>query len=759
MKTSKIWLIVGINFFFLFCTWQYSTSCAWEEENSAMYSFFNAELSGKTSYKPLYFSFDRLYSYEWAGDSSATERQEIVNEWYDFTNKKASKNDIEKVVFDNDVAQLQKLKNYVFGIEKTNTTNNSFANYLAQNKDIESLNYLLFARNCEKYAKIGNDWSMHDNSDSKEFGDNLGKMQKYSREAEAKANKTANPFLKLRYAFQAVRMAHYGSEYQRAIQLYDQLVARINLDIPLKYRALGHKAGAMRRAGQNPALAAYLFSIMFDKCQTKRINAYISFRIYDDQEWQKTMSYCKNNREKTTLYFLRAIHPQNQMLEEIKNIYQLDVKSEYLSILLVREMNKLEQQLIPSKVDKNAVAVKQETLISLKNYVGKYKNFIKLAIDENKVEDPTLWIMALAYCDYMLENTAEAKKSLAQINVQKLSKKSKRQMEVFEAMLQLSELQKVDASAEEKYYSLSQALKHEGVNALLQARFASLYKNQKEIAKEYLIYHDLIHLENSPNLAIVDALLQFTDKPSKSSYEKYLIDSKIAAKNPKKMLLEIKATILLGQNKLEEAEKLLIESGVNTRLIGNVQADETQDCHECQQAGKTFTKLELVRKIKDLQEKATQSNIVAATNYYQLGNIYYNITNFGNAWRALDYYRSGSDLLMLQDKSSSNYYEKDFMALDCSMALSFYKKSIEFANKIKNKELAAKATFMAAKCEQNQYYISSDARKEDFSPTAPTYNSKYRTYFKSLKDNYSSTKFYQKAIAECSYFNKYVRFK
>jgi uncharacterized protein with NRDE domain len=59
----------------------------------------------------------------------------------------------------------------------------------------------------------------------------------------------------------------------------------------------------------------------------------------------------------------------------------------------------------------------------------------------------------------------------------------------------------------------------------------------------------------------------------------------------------------------------------------------------------------------------------------------------------------------------------------------------------KNKELAATATFMAAKCEQAQNYVAGEERT-------------YR-YFNLLLEEYADTQFYQKAIEECRHFASY----
>ena len=90
---------------------------------------------------------------------------------------------------------------------------------------------------------------------------------------------------------------------------------------------------------------------------------------------------------------------------------------------------------------------------------------------------------------------------------------------------------------------------------------------------------------------------------------------------------------------------------------------------------------------------------------------------------------------------------------DCSYALKFYEKAMSVAS---DKELVAKACFMAAKCEQNMYYISDEPKEEDYwIGIYPNYEL-YRTNFKKLRDEFNKTGYYNEVINECKYFAYFV---
>ena len=66
-------------------------------------------------------------------------------------------------------------------------------------------------------------------------------------------------------------------------------------------------------------------------------------------------------------------------------------------------------------------------------------------------------------------------------------------------------------------------------------------------------------------------------------------------------------------------------------------------------------------------------------------------------------------------------------------------------------------TFMAAKCEQNEWYLT-----EEHKPSACYWCDKEKTkdfqpgkYFQELRDIYSDTKYHSEIIKECSYYARY----
>jgi hypothetical protein len=87
-----------------------------------------------------------------------------------------------------------------------------------------------------------------------------------------------------------------------------------------------------------------------------------------------------------------------------------------------------------------------------------------------------------------------------------------------------------------------------------------------------------------------------------------------------------------------------------------------------------------------------------------------------------------------------------------SFALKYYLLARENS---KNKEFKAKMTFMAAKCEQNTWYIMKVSKSRDGFWLKDAKDFQSGKYFQELRDIYSDTKYHSEIIKECSYYARY----
>ena len=218
---------------------------------------------------------------------------------------------------------------------------NAFVRYLIRHKCLETIDYLLFAKDCEPYVTRRDDpWSQQD----KTF--RIQQMDQLIDKGLSVFLGIQSHYLRLRYAYQIIRLAHYSGQYQRVLDLWDYLMPKIDHDpSKIEFWILGHKAGALLALGKHVE-ASYLYARVFLHCPGKRESAYRSFRIKTDEEWRQCLLLCQDDQERTTLFAMRAYARDSKALEEMQAIYQLDPSSPYLEVLLAREIRKLERQFL-----------------------------------------------------------------------------------------------------------------------------------------------------------------------------------------------------------------------------------------------------------------------------------------------------------------------------------------------------------------------------------------------------------------------------
>ncbi len=725
MKQSKTLLKAFISLLLIFNIRQDAGSCGWSEPDYDMKKFFASELANKPAFEPFYFSFSRLYSDKWYMDLNLS-KDDNLNDWVAYCNNKVAKKDIDKLLYMSNALENTK------DLGTTEYANNAMYIYLMQNKDKSALEYLFFMKKCSFVAETIDEWDEKRNEKQEKAST---KRANYLIEGEKLYKSAKNNVIKLRLGYQLVRLAHYNKEYQQTIKLYDKYVEPVFSENQVAYWAMGHKAGAIYSLGQDRGLAGYLFSRMFEKSPAKRVNAYYSFKIYDDKDWARAMELCKNNKEKATLHFLRSINPYNIALEELKSIYALDNQSDYLDILLVRELNKLEQsQFYSTELDK-----KEAEQTKRKN-VANLKAFLEKILSENKLKNPSLFTLGLGYCDYMLGNNAGARKSFANIPENVKTSEVKAQINIFELMLQLSELQKVGETEENKLFMAVNNTKSIALKEMLRESFAKIYKKQGNKAQEYLSSNDVYNLQQYlPTLAVTEDLINFSQKSNHTAYEKELL-----AKIKTVDLQELKGMNLLKLEKLEDAIAAFKLSKSTEKVLRNPLKGRITHYFGDEIKG-NYTRLALAEKMLELKKLADKGGKANISAMLELGNAFYNISHYGYSWNAVAYSRS------------STYYNVENVFLSMKPAKKYYEKALKEANVAKNKELSAQSCFMLAKCEQNEYYFNyNEAQKSDKNASQNYYNFIQpnfgkQTYLEKLKKEYENTDFYHQAIKECFY--------
>ena len=698
---------------------------------------------------PGYFKEDR--------NSSLSKTHDNLNEWYEYFKGEVSKDDIEKIIYKSTLVEL----NYIY--EGMNFGNfiwndqvwwfNSLTKYLIVNKDEETLRYLIFAKECEPNVSDNreNQW--------KELHRDSLFMSGLINEGEGLYISSQSEFIKLRYAYQLIRLAHYSHNYQKALELYKTMVEPTHIKSIIKYWAMSHKAGVLLRTG-NESEGAYLFSRVYDECPSRRIIAAQNFSINSFSQLYEVLSQCKNNHEKVTVWFLNAI--ENSDYRSMKRIYSYEPSSPYLELLLSRAIDEIEDKKIPWDMGFYYGDI-QDEFLNLKS--GELYNFIYKCAQNRNTKRPYFWYYCAGYVALFSQDFANVEKNFSKAIslIPPEEEQYKDRIKILRVLAQIEEQKQIDRKFEAnileqlKWLRDFHKYRSDDLYVYLMERFAGKYMQQGDTVKAYLCYGhkpakygwgvpvEQLDFESFRTSECVDATYNLMNSKKHSDFEIFLIDN---FEYSRSQIIEMQGTMLLRNYRFKEAISKFKEDKSKLKLLP---ADpfiiNINDCLYCDNKApkiNDYTKLSFAERMLEL-EKLIIKDSLNSVYYFQLANGYYNMTFFGNSWMILDYYRvisnTGGDL-------TNNFY-------DCSRALENYEKVMSIT---KNKELAAKACFMASKCEQNKFYFDAGYYdRDDRNLNTWKTQDKYRKYFTILAETYSKTKFYKEAIKECKFFNNFIK--
>lgn len=721
-------------------------ACAWDDSwGSDFYRFYEPEFSHLQEFKPFHFTFDRLYDYALLEDS--TSQAANLKAWQQYLGPGIKRNDIEAVVYKLSADELVQIKSQPNGSVATGYASNGLVAEWRTGKRLDVLHYLILAHQAEPYCFYDDPWSDPPR-------DTKG-IESVIETAKSGSKSSTDPFLKLRYAYQAVRLQQYAGMHVEATETYRQL-AQPNLkgDPLIAQWAMCHYAGCLRALDME-AEAAYTFSRVFDQCPSRRIHAWYGWRILSDDIWEAVQAKCKDNHEMATVFFLRGYASEADPMEDMRQIHELDPGSKLLDVLLLREINKLENDLLgyPFTADKPL----SKRLNS--GMANDLQSFVEEVMAGGRMHDRNVWQLAHVYLHFLKGDIARATAELGEKQAQ-LSAEGQLKARVMNLIFHIASLQKVDRSVENTIFkdftNLSAKIPQEEADELGKFRddaFAWLYEAQGEPAKALLARGQGWQLAETPiHLDVVNDMIAFDAKDDKTLYEKELLSRMGDEKTRKDWLLEIKGTALLAKNLVPEAIRVFQQISEAYRANSpsfQLRADpfrvvttDVVNCEDCG-AGK-YSKLSFAEAIMDLQKKLMSEPAKTVEYNMLLGNAYYNTTYFGAAWNAKDFQRSGGSWGYLGVQSDWYQFNRDTFEeiVDMSLAKDYYMKALKAS---KDKEMAALAAFMVAKCELNQFYLDGMESMNN-----------YYTGFQQLKENYRKTNVFKDLINECWYLQSYV---
>ncbi len=472
-RFRKIALSVGIVFAF---------ACAdGPLDPNEFLSYFMPESATANERDQFYYFSPRLYNYDAdmadEGEETPFVADENTKAWSAYLNESVPEKTIQTALANRQSAEAQTLLNAL------NAKNEAAGKYLQFAWDNENL---------------GSTWQADEadapNADSAATATTVGNALETAI-TESHAN--TDSFLSERYGFQAIKLASVQGDYQKAADLYTQLIAPLPKKTVISQWALSRKAGAMIALGDT-ARAIYDFAQVFATCPSRRREAEMSLRTRHVRYDEAALKFAENDRQRAAVLAISAIQPYQDALPKLKQLVELDPKNPLTELVMAREINRNEYFWLADRnpIDGYDEAGKADSTrfetrkTESERYADQLRDFALTAAETKTVSNRGFWYTAASYLDYLKKDYAPAAGNLDKAERANPQNTDLRQQIALQRMLLLAaQTDKITPDAETKLigyleqFGNSRNPRMGNAFAKTCLQFADLYRGNEPVGK------------------------------------------------------------------------------------------------------------------------------------------------------------------------------------------------------------------------------------------------------------------------------------
>jgi hypothetical protein len=490
-------------------------------EDYYFYNLFNQEISDAPEYSPFLLTMD----YGLYDARTKYSKNENIEDWAKYLN--ISYDNSHYLVFESSKKSVDQLTK----TGKSSDDKLAFANADFIKKNRQALLYLSYAKYLEPYMFHNNleiegawDYEKGEKNPAQLDYDKVKNVLVKSWNAETDID------LKMRYAYQLVRFAHYTNRYKEAVSLFKKYVEVLNTKSVMYYYALDQKAGAERGLG-NLIQANYDFFEVFSHTKNKKESAYISMNFTEDLDFNKLLKNAKTDQEKMDLYLLIGFKDFSNPLAAMRQIIKINPNADQAKILYARAINLIERTHLLMNFNEGEEAGKIPFFVS-----GGYMtpelsaSFMNDVIQLGKAQaavskDADFWNLSVAYLTIINRDFVNSENFLSKVN----SKTSNylAQKDVITTFLELNKIDKITPEIEQnlikKYGGLlnfelvypkdyeygeeiftKEELAKSKMKDLVKDILANRYFLQGDKAKAFLLHNSIEDFSNNVNWELLN---------------------------------------------------------------------------------------------------------------------------------------------------------------------------------------------------------------------------------------------------------------
>ncbi len=672
-----------------------ASACAGDSPDIADETTFDPGVLGDSTWEGLYYD---PYSEGYGGACADCERKEQLADWSAWLGGAASAADWEAILLH---AGLSDIDGLIFKLQKkAKEAPPSFraSSILKAEGDgraraIAALYLVGFARRVEPLSSL-----------AEAAGPDAAALERGGDAALARAK---DPFLKQRYAFLLMRLRFYRGDWPSAAAFYQANAAV--LDGPsesLRFRARYYLAGALKRAGQLGRANLELARI-HARFPALSGAAARDFQPAEEKDWQETLRLAANAREKAELW--RLVGLKSDGLAAAREILALDPASDLVALLAVRELARVESQ-GKSLGGLEALALQQASA--------------------KGADRPWLFDLLAGHIAALQGKLPAARAHLEAARKARPGDARVAAQAQASLALALARSWKPDRALEDEL-----ALAVVGLNKDFARRESVVRGARQALAKRCVAAGRPLDAE----LFVAGSGAARWGDPD---YVRALIQRAAAAATPFErfevqgsgqtlagLQRELASALVLKGDFAAAAQLFKAAGAASSPLKTDPFVIHVRDCHDCdheEYANAPWTHASAAARLAELERKAQGQGAAAAEAALELGNGLYNLTWYGNARRFLE--------------------ETHSATRDTRPAEKWYRRAFELAA---NREVKAKAAFLAAKCELAQLLEAKPPSDADDKLPAPE---KWFSAMASLQD----TSYHREVVGECGNYRDWM---
>lgn len=708
-----------------------------------------------------------------SGRQQATEGN--LEEWKAYFEDKVETDDLGDLIYE---IQLEEAEVLASNAKLPQGFSNPAAQTILQSgKGKAFFNYLAYAKRCEPLALNTNWGASLENTNAQ--------PHKQLWEAGIQAYKDSKDnFMRLRYAYQVVRLAHYSKAYSEAVRLYQELVEPL-MDEPsiMRYWAMEQMAGALAGLKEQNK-ANYYFAQVFANAPSRRYRSLTSVRIRGEADWDASMAFCQNDEERAALHAMRAYDKGGSRLGEMEDIVDLAPNLDLMEVMAVEVLKKSEGVLLNSWYHIESSLATRRTY-GAEERINVLNKQIKHLLQKSNLAKRAFWQTLYGYTFFLLGDSETASVEFADaLSATDMNQGLRQQLEIFIAAMELSMMPKIGPEQEERVAELMTQLatveKYRsdlGNQYFLRAILFGKYERQNDLAKSYLCQFDETPLLLHPRLDYLNSLLDFVNKPGEMNRLETFLLGKWSREEWRLVLNEIRGTRMLMANKLEEAivhfdyfakaqnkpqEQIdrFTAGGKDYNAKPNAKSKEFDLLRELPSLiEEELKKTAIYQKLREPQNKLEVAQALLALQQLQAANpndwrydymlmkAWVEMSYVGSAWRATDYFVNTSR------KSPSTYvYRKSEPVYGPPEEVGAYalgNLDNYYEERIVNHAMAA-----AAKADSDDLGAAIYFELDNYLVFLPNSNTAHFLVRNTIKQNYQDSKYYQEVIQECGAYTK-----